>query len=96
MTLKSNKNEPTVTLEPTNSVRTALSDLYLEQLLQNKQKSEKVESNLIFYYYYLPYPPLEILVYVFASGEAVDDHMTCFFPVFYNKTRTNKIVFFMM
>ncbi|XP_029924617.1 55 kDa erythrocyte membrane protein isoform X1 [Myripristis murdjan] len=42
MTLKSNKNEPTVTLEPTNSVRTALSDLYLEQLLQNKQKSEKL------------------------------------------------------
>ncbi|KAM4620691.1 55 kDa erythrocyte membrane protein isoform 3-T3 [Polymixia lowei] len=41
MTLKSNKNEPAVTLEPINSVRTALSDLYLEQLLQNKPKSEK-------------------------------------------------------
>uniref|UniRef100_A0AAX7U4T5 55 kDa erythrocyte membrane protein n=1 Tax=Astatotilapia calliptera TaxID=8154 RepID=A0AAX7U4T5_ASTCA len=36
MTLKSNKNDPTVTLESVNSVRTALSDLYLEQLLQNK------------------------------------------------------------
>ncbi|XP_030649285.1 55 kDa erythrocyte membrane protein isoform X2 [Chanos chanos] len=41
MTLKSNKNEPAVTLERVNSVRTALSDLYLEQLLQNKLKSEK-------------------------------------------------------
>lgn len=42
MTLKSNKNEPAVTLERVNSARTALSDLYLEQLLQNKPKSEKV------------------------------------------------------
>lgn len=42
MTLKSNKNDPTVTLESVNSVRTALSDLYLEQLLQNKPKSDKV------------------------------------------------------
>uniref|UniRef100_A0A3P9MZ47 55 kDa erythrocyte membrane protein n=1 Tax=Poecilia reticulata TaxID=8081 RepID=A0A3P9MZ47_POERE len=36
------KNEPALTLEPVNSVRTALSDLYLEQLLQNKPKSDKV------------------------------------------------------
>lgn len=42
MTLKSNKNEPAVILESVNSVRTALSDLYLEQLLQNKPKSDKV------------------------------------------------------
>ncbi|XP_061818030.1 55 kDa erythrocyte membrane protein isoform X2 [Nerophis lumbriciformis] len=42
MTLKSNKNEPAVILEPVNSVRTALSDLYLEQLIQNKPKSDKV------------------------------------------------------
>lgn len=42
MTLKSNKNEPAVTLESVNSVRTALSDLYLEQLIQNKPKSDKV------------------------------------------------------
>ncbi|KAM4726227.1 LOW QUALITY PROTEIN: 55 kDa erythrocyte membrane protein [Anableps anableps] len=42
MTLKSNKNEPALVLEPVNSVRTALSDLYLEQLLQNKPKSDKV------------------------------------------------------
>lgn len=42
MTLESNKNEPALTLEPVNSVRTALSDLYLEQLLQNKPKSDKV------------------------------------------------------
>ena len=42
MTLKSNKNEPAVILEPVSSVRTALSDLYLEQLLQNKPKSDKV------------------------------------------------------
>ncbi|XP_061818032.1 55 kDa erythrocyte membrane protein isoform X4 [Nerophis lumbriciformis] len=41
MTLKSNKNEPAVILEPVNSVRTALSDLYLEQLIQNKPKSDK-------------------------------------------------------
>lgn len=36
MTLKSNKNEPALILDSVNSVRTALSDLYLEQLLQNK------------------------------------------------------------
>ncbi|XP_064205677.1 55 kDa erythrocyte membrane protein [Anguilla rostrata] len=42
MTLKSNKNEPAVVFERVNSARTALSDLYLEQLLQNKPKSEKV------------------------------------------------------
>lgn len=42
MTLKSNKNEPAATLESVNSVRTALSDLYLEQLIQNKPKSDKV------------------------------------------------------
>ncbi|KAG7516242.1 55 kDa erythrocyte membrane protein [Solea senegalensis] len=41
MTLKSNKNEPAVVLDSVSSVRTALSDLYLEQLLQNKSKSEK-------------------------------------------------------
>lgn len=42
MTLKCNKNEAAVILEPVNSVRTALSDLYLEQLLQNKPKADKV------------------------------------------------------
>ncbi|XP_041933121.1 55 kDa erythrocyte membrane protein [Alosa sapidissima] len=41
MTLKSNKNEPAVIFEQVNSVRTALSDLYLEQLLQNKPRTEK-------------------------------------------------------
>ncbi|XP_013984383.1 55 kDa erythrocyte membrane protein isoform X2 [Salmo salar] len=41
MTLKSNKNEPAVILERVNSARTAFSDLYLEQLLQNKPKPEK-------------------------------------------------------
>uniref|UniRef100_A0A3P8YEL5 55 kDa erythrocyte membrane protein n=1 Tax=Esox lucius TaxID=8010 RepID=A0A3P8YEL5_ESOLU len=41
MTLKSNKNEPAVILERVNSARTALSDLYLEQLIQNKPKPEK-------------------------------------------------------
>ncbi|KAM8897285.1 55 kDa erythrocyte membrane protein isoform 2-T2 [Spinachia spinachia] len=40
MTLKSNKNEPAVVLEPVNSVRTALSDLYLEHLLQSKPKTD--------------------------------------------------------
>ncbi|MBN3303407.1 EM55 protein, partial [Amia calva] len=41
MTLKSSKNEPAAVLERVSSVRTALSDLYLEQLLQNKPKAEK-------------------------------------------------------
>ncbi|XP_060941550.1 55 kDa erythrocyte membrane protein [Limanda limanda] len=41
MTLKSSKNESAVILEPVSSARTALSDLYLEQLLQNKPKSDK-------------------------------------------------------
>ncbi|XP_068600177.1 55 kDa erythrocyte membrane protein [Brachionichthys hirsutus] len=41
MTLESNKNEPAVVLESENSVRTALSDLYLEQLLRNKPKPDK-------------------------------------------------------
>lgn len=41
MTLKSNKNDPAVIFEQVNSVRTALSDLYLEQLLQNKPRTEK-------------------------------------------------------
>lgn len=48
MTLKSNKNEPALTLDSVNSVRTALSDLYLEQLLQNKP-TDKVT----FFFYYL-------------------------------------------
>ncbi|XP_065143342.1 55 kDa erythrocyte membrane protein [Paramisgurnus dabryanus] len=47
MTLNSNKNEPAVTLERVNSARTALSDLYLEQLLQNKPKSEKAAMQTI-------------------------------------------------
>uniref|UniRef100_A0AAY5EW69 55 kDa erythrocyte membrane protein n=1 Tax=Electrophorus electricus TaxID=8005 RepID=A0AAY5EW69_ELEEL len=42
MTLKSNKNESAVISERVSSVRTALSDLYLEQLLQNKPKSDRV------------------------------------------------------
>lgn len=53
MTLKSNKNEPALTLESVNSVRTALSDLYLEQLLQNKSKSDKVTfSDVVFFFFY--------------------------------------------
>lgn len=42
MTLKSNKNESAAVLERVNSARTALSDLYLEQLLQNKPKTDQV------------------------------------------------------
>ncbi|MGH0147224.1 UNVERIFIED_CONTAM: hypothetical protein FKN15_028798 [Acipenser sinensis] len=42
MTLKSNKNEPAAVFERVNSTHTSLSDLYLEQLLQNKTKPEKV------------------------------------------------------
>ncbi|XP_012670985.1 55 kDa erythrocyte membrane protein [Clupea harengus] len=41
MTLKSNKNEPAVIFEQVHSVRTALSDLYLEQLLHNKPRTDK-------------------------------------------------------
>lgn len=41
MTLKSNKNEPAAVLDQVNSARSALSDLYLEQLLQNKPRAEK-------------------------------------------------------
>ncbi|KAB5548634.1 hypothetical protein PHYPO_G00057860 [Pangasianodon hypophthalmus] len=41
MTLKCSKNESAVVLERANSARTALSDLYLEQLLQNKPKTDK-------------------------------------------------------
>ncbi|KAG7265813.1 hypothetical protein CRUP_004267 [Coryphaenoides rupestris] len=42
MTLNSNKTEAAVTLEPgVPGVRTALSDLYLEQLLQNRPKADK-------------------------------------------------------
>uniref|UniRef100_A0A4W4H3Q4 55 kDa erythrocyte membrane protein n=1 Tax=Electrophorus electricus TaxID=8005 RepID=A0A4W4H3Q4_ELEEL len=44
MTLKSNKNESAVISERVSSVRTALSDLYLEQLLQNKPKSDRVRT----------------------------------------------------
>lgn len=51
MTLKSNKNEPSLILDSVNSVRTALSDLYLEQLLQNKPKTDKVPfSNVVIFY----------------------------------------------
>lgn len=42
MTLKYNKTEPVLIQEPVASIRTALSDLYLEQLLQNKPKVDKV------------------------------------------------------
>lgn len=50
MTLKSNKNEPALILDSVNSMRTALSDLYLEQLLQNKPKSDKVN---LFWWFWL-------------------------------------------
>lgn len=53
MTLNSNKNEPAVVLESVSSVRTALSDLYLEQLLQNKPKTDKV--GVIYLFFAPPY-----------------------------------------
>ncbi|XP_034033611.1 55 kDa erythrocyte membrane protein [Thalassophryne amazonica] len=40
MTLKSNRNEAAVVLDPVPGLRTALSDLYLEHLLQTKPKSD--------------------------------------------------------
>lgn len=58
MTLKSNKNEPAATLESVNSVRTALSDLYLEQLIQNKPKSDKVRCFFFLYTFFTPLCPL--------------------------------------
>lgn len=61
MTLKSNKNEPADILETVNSVRTALSDLYLEQLLHNKPKSDKVRGFsficFVFFYHVFSEPP---------------------------------------
>ncbi|KAK5859035.1 hypothetical protein PBY51_003130 [Eleginops maclovinus] len=45
MTLNSNKNEP-AELESMSSVRTALSDLYLEHLLQNKPKADKASVHI--------------------------------------------------
>uniref|UniRef100_A0A3Q2NYE3 55 kDa erythrocyte membrane protein n=1 Tax=Fundulus heteroclitus TaxID=8078 RepID=A0A3Q2NYE3_FUNHE len=64
MTLKSNKNEPALILEPVNSVRTALSDLYLEQLLQNKPKSDKVRCLP----YLLCHRPPKFYLEMFTSG----------------------------
>lgn len=64
MTLKSNKNEAAVILEPVNSVRTALSDLYLEQLLQHKPKSDKVICPVYLSFLLAPYS----LMHMFASG----------------------------
>lgn len=83
MTLKSNKNEPAVILESVNSVRTALSDLYLEQLLQNKPKSDKVRCR----FFFLPLFAPQILVYMFASGKQAMGHMT----VVCSSTRSLKI-----
>ncbi|KAM9333723.1 55 kDa erythrocyte membrane protein isoform 2-T2 [Pholidichthys leucotaenia] len=41
MTLRYNKTEPNFIPEPASSIRTALSDLYLEQLLHSKAKPDK-------------------------------------------------------
>lgn len=73
MTLKSNKNEPAVILDSVNSVRTALSDLYLEQLLQNKPKSDKVG-------FFKNIFPTLVLVYMFASGKQKWGTWPLFFP----------------
>lgn len=80
MTLKSNKNEPAVILEPVSSVRTALSDLYLEQLLQNKPKSDKVRLSFFFSFYLFIFnapttPPQDFAVHV-CFREAEMGHMT--------------------
>lgn len=74
MTLKSNKNEPAVILESVCSVRTALSDLYLEQLLQNKPKSDKVRSRffivcLVFFLPFFFHRWWCLVDYMFASGK---------------------------
>lgn len=73
--LKSNKNEPAVSLESANSVRTALSDLYLEQLLQNKPKSDKVWSRVfepLFIYVFT----VDVLGVHVCFREAEMGHMT--------------------
>ncbi|XP_043913613.1 55 kDa erythrocyte membrane protein [Protopterus annectens] len=46
MTLNSNRNEPAAMFESVNSLRTVLSDLYLEQLLQ-KSKPDKLQTNAV-------------------------------------------------
>lgn len=70
MTLKSNKNEPAVTLESVNSVRTALSDLYLEQLIQNKPKSDKVR--------YLFFLVIFFFTHSFRAPTAIYGLLACF------------------
>lgn len=72
MTLKSNKNEPAVVLEPVSSVRTALSDLYLEHLLQSKPKTDKVCCHLqcLFICVTFSCPRSWCYTSMFVSGEA--------------------------
>lgn len=73
MTLKSDKNEPALILDSVNSLRTALSDLYLEQLLQNKPKSDKVSFSDVLIVYNLYYNSYSFLLRIvgrmFVSGK---------------------------
>lgn len=91
MTLKSNKNDPTVTLESVNSVRTALSDLYLEQLLQNKPKSDKVRWSFLYIYTLLIYLDPSDFAVLICFREA--DTGTCDRCLFPNKISKNRPVY---
>lgn len=87
MTLKSNKNEPAVILESVNSVRTALSDLYLEQLLQNKPKSEKVGVLFTFIYLFFSLPPIFWCTACLLPGSRDGTHDRCLFHEQISKNR---------
>lgn len=91
MTLKSNKNDPTVTLESVNSARTALSDLYLEQLLQNKPKSDKVRWSFLYIYTLLIYLDPSDFAVLICFREA--DTGTCDRCLFPNKISKNRPVY---
>lgn len=79
MTLKSNKNEPALILESVNSVRTALSDLYLEQLLQNKPKSDKVTFSCCGRLSLLYFAKADFRAHVFFPGSRGGPHDHCSF-----------------
>lgn len=88
MTLKSNKNEPALILDSVNSVRTALSDLYLEQLLQNKP-TDKVTPIFLWFNLMCFFPVEDFREHV-CFREAEKGHMTTVcFPLSKNRIVTS-------
>lgn len=89
MTLKFNKNEPALILESVNSARTALSDLYLEQLLQNKPKSDKVLCRFyLFFFFFFSLPPA-FWCRCLLPGSRDGAHDCCLFLDKMSKNRAN-------